>query len=595
MPVTVYYQKHRHKINAHSTPLLNALVARKVGRQELLGSAKAKAAMQKEWDNLSNKGCWDIKSVREMDDVRAEAKRTGKTIHLSRVAGLCTEKGSELAPDDPKRKYKGRVVYLGNQVRDEKWDHALFEELTSAPSTMQAGKALDAYGMFKGNTVEMSDAEQAYTQAKLDSPIVTWIELPSDQWPKEWIGKYRRPVVILKLALYGHPDSGGYWERHCEAHLFKCGFKRIDGWNSCYFNKELKLFLTVYVDDFKMAGPRISMIEGWKRLRKGIQMEDPKPLGPYLGCQEEEGTMIIRDRSNPLHPEIKPRKTDNPDSVIKYQGSGKLVEVRAVKYDQELFTKSCVERYLELSKDKRNAKLSKVDTPFLDVEDEPFDPENSPKGVLAPIASKVLMKVLYAARMARWDLLKPVGSLASRVTKWTPACDKQLHRLMCYLNCTQDVAMHGWVGDSMEDVWLELYTDADFAGCPDTLRSTSGVLLALVGPNTFFPLHGASKKQGCVSHSTTEAEIVAADFGLRTEGIPAVSLWETLLGRTPELRLAEDNQATLRIIKSGKNPQMRYLSRTHKVNLSFMFERALDKTFVPVVVVVVDCSPVVYC
>ena len=52
-------------------------------------------------------------------------------------------------------------------------------------------------------------------------------------------------------------------------------------------------------------------------------------------------------------------------------------------------------------------------------------------GVLSDIAAKVLMKVLYGARMARFDLLRAVCSLACSVTKWDKDCDRKLHRLMC--------------------------------------------------------------------------------------------------------------------------------------------------------------------
>ena len=41
----------------------------------------------------------------------------------------------------------------------------------------------------------------------------------------------------------------------------------------------------------------------------------------------------------------------------------------------------------------------------------------------------------------------------------------------------------------------------------ETLRSTSGVFLAVYGPYSFFPLAAQSKKQTAVSHSTVEAEI----------------------------------------------------------------------------------------
>ena len=43
--------------------------------------------------------------------------------------------------------------------------------------------------------------------------------------------------------------------------------------------------------------------------------------------------------------------------------------------------------------------------------------------------SKVLMKVLWAARLARYDLLKAVSYLARFVTRWLTRCDEMLHRL----------------------------------------------------------------------------------------------------------------------------------------------------------------------
>ena len=72
------------------------------------------------------------------------------------------------------------------------------------------------------------------------------------------------------------------------------------------------------------------------------------------------------------------------------------------------------------------------------------------RGELATIAASVLMQVLFAARMARPDLLKAINDLARRITLWTKLCDRLLHRLMCYINSTLDLAMFSIVGDSKE-------------------------------------------------------------------------------------------------------------------------------------------------
>ena len=68
---------------------------------------------------------------------------------------------------------------------------------------------------------------------------------------------------------------------------------------------------------------------------------------------------------------------------------------------------------------------------------------------LDTIAAKVVMKVFYAARVARPDLLRAVGHLSCYLTRWSPECDRRLHRLMCYVHSTLDMKTYGWIGDSI--------------------------------------------------------------------------------------------------------------------------------------------------
>ncbi|MEM1009892.1 MAG: hypothetical protein AAGJ35_12920, partial [Myxococcota bacterium] len=178
-------------------------------------------------------------------------------------------------------------------------------------------------------------------------------------------------------------------------------------------------------------------------------------------------------------------------------------------------------------------------------------------GELAPIAAQVLMKILFVARVARYDLLRPVNVLAKLIIKWTIGCDKALRRLVCYMKSTVKQTLKGYVGENPKDLRVEVYTDADFASC---LETAIGVYVCVRGPNTWFPLAATSKKQGCVSHSTPEAEIVAADHAVRHYALPAQVLSDALLGKGP-IVLMEDNEATLRILRTGKSPTLRYLSR----------------------------------
>ena len=107
----------------------------------------------------------------------------------------------------------------------------------------------------------------------------------------------------------------------------------------------------------------------------------------------------------------------------------------------------------------------------------------------------------------------------------------------------------------------------------EDVKSTSGGYLVLVGPNTFFPLAWVAKRQTSVSRSSTEAEVIALAYSLFAEAIPAMQLWDKLLGRPVELVIMEDNEATIRIVNKGASQKLRHIQRTHKINLWSIKER----------------------
>jgi hypothetical protein len=55
------------------------------------------------------------------------------------------------------------------------------------------------------------------------------------------------------------------------------------------------------------------------------------------------------------------------------------------------------------------------------------------RGQLQPLAASMLMRLLYGARYARFDLLKAISRLASNVSYWSVDCDRRLMRLMGYV------------------------------------------------------------------------------------------------------------------------------------------------------------------
>ena len=73
---------------------------------------------------------------------------------------------------------------------------------------------------------------------------------------------------------------------------------------------------------------------------------------------------------------------------------------------------------------------------------------------------------------------------------------------------------------------------------------------------------------------------MAADHAIRSTGVPGLELWEALLGRPLQGEFMEDNEATIRIISTGKSQAMRHVGRTHRVDLAFLHEAKENKHIV---------------
>ena len=114
-----------------------SIVARPVNKKEIRANPKAQESPDVEWNKLVKKTAWLYDSVQEWSKVSDGAKKKGKKVHVGKVFEICVEKGSELPEGHKLRKFKGRTVFQGNNVRDENADVALFSELGSSPATME--------------------------------------------------------------------------------------------------------------------------------------------------------------------------------------------------------------------------------------------------------------------------------------------------------------------------------------------------------------------------------------------------------------------------------------------------------------------------
>ena len=87
----------------------------------------------------------------------------------------------------------------------------------------------------------------------------------------------------LRKSLYGHPGSGGHWEKHLTEAVLKVGGKPDKQHPSSFWFPESKLSLSVYVDDLLLSGPEGKHEGFWSELRKSIRLGDPEDLDRFLG------------------------------------------------------------------------------------------------------------------------------------------------------------------------------------------------------------------------------------------------------------------------------------------------------------------------
>ena len=296
------------------------------------------------------------------------------------------------------------------------------------------------------------------------------------------------------------------------------------------------LCLCIYVDDFILAGREEHHGPFWKKLGEHIMIDDIGDLGRFLGRHH---------------------------CTIEYEGQSMFA------FDMREYARTIISDYTAITGVRSKPALS----PFLSIgyTDEPQ------LGSLAGRASSILMKLMWLARLARPDLLKSTCFLARKVNSWSHEEDLLLSRAIGYLIQSADQLLTGSLSMKPEELFVEAYCDADFAGEVDDMYSTSGGWIQLTDESgRFFPLAWLSKKQTAVSRSTTEAEVVALSYVLFEEAIDLAELYSQVLGRRVMLKLREDSEACAKVVSTGYSRKLRHLKRTHKVNIAAVKEQ-LDR------------------
>ena len=304
--------------------------------------------------------------------------------------------------------------------------------------------------------------------------------------------------------------------------------------------------MVAYVDDLVIAGKKAQVDISWKQLNQILAFGAPPALiERFLGC----------------------RHTFTKMKSGAYQ----------LEWDVEDMIRKAVEDFCQQRKTSVD-KLKKAISPTLsELDKPPQDPDSSQlKRTAGPIA-----RVLYIARAARPDVAYAVSRLARRATRWTEPCERELVRLIGYLNTTSKDRLSTQVMPvNLASLYIDIFSDADLAGDRYSARSTSGIFISLVGTdhdhpekeNYRVPLIWQSRMQTSVADSTAEAELTAAHAAVKLAE-PYRVILSSLLGRPIGVKLSTDNAAAMAIIQGGEEAQsMAHAKRTQRINIRWLQE-----------------------
>ena len=125
----------------------------------------------------------------------------------------------------------------------------------------------------------------------------------------------------------------------------------------------------------------------------------------------------------------------------------------------------------------------------------------------------ILRSLRYIADTTHPEIAFIVGLLGRHLQSPTPRHFHATKRILRYLKGVRRTGINyrRETTSNMTTQHFMAYADSDWAQCPDTRKSTTGIVFLYAGA----PVHWVSRKQGTVSQSSSEAEYVSASHATR--------------------------------------------------------------------------------
>ncbi|KAJ9539132.1 hypothetical protein OSB04_031865 [Centaurea solstitialis] len=328
-----------------------------------------------------------------------------------------------------------------------------YDETYAPVARIEAIRIFLAYAAHKNMTVYQMDVKCAFLNGVLQEEV--YVEQPEGFVDS----RFPNHVYILGKALYGLKQAPRAWYETLTDYLLGVGYKKGTIDPTLFLKRSGKdlIIVQIYVDDIIFASTKPEMCQEFENTMKSqFKMSMMGELTFFLGLQ-------VRQR---------------PDGIF----------INQAKYVQDLLKR--------FDFGGSNSAATPMPRNFQ------LSADTSGKPVDQKTYRAIIGSLLYLTA-SRPDIVFSTGVCARYQCDPRESHLSAVKRILRYLKGTPDFGL--WYP---KDSGFELiaYTDSDHAGCKLNRKSTSGACQFLGDKLVSW----SSRKQNCVSLSTTEAEYVAA-------------------------------------------------------------------------------------
>ena len=356
--------------------------------------------------------------------------------------------------------------------------------------------------------IMLNDVSRAFFNAKVTREV--YIQLPQeDLEPGE-----RDMVGRLNLCLYGTRDAAMHWQECVAEQLKKCGFQRSQAYPSLYHHQSRNICTLIHGDDYVSVASK----------------EQLKWLKGELEAAFEIKTDIIGQSKG--------------DDV---KTKGKILN-RLIRVDDDGWKLEADPRHAELLVEELKVEKG-LATPGIEEKEEEDDEQPLDMHWSGRYRSLVARANYLATD--RPDIGFAVKELCKSMSSPTDRAWSKLVRVVKYLKKhPRLVIQYPWQDEQDE---IQVYSDANWAGCKKTRKSTSGGVVTR-GKHL---IKAWSRNQNIVALSSAESEFHAT-FKAAVEGIGIITQAKSF-GDECRIRLHVDASAALGVIQRKGIGKLRHL------------------------------------